>query len=482
MAILVFMLYTSDALWHWFVLPVFACGIVIGTDAIAWIRERMDFLDPIGLVGLLGFHFFFLAPLLHPYLDWWMPYVSPPAEWRDWLGRMALINLAGLLLYRFVRHRAWRLFSTTGTYSRWTLNTTRFVAFLLVGMVVSLALQIQVYREFGGIVGYANSFSYDAKAFEGKGFTFIVSEQFPILLIMAYAIYAQKRPWARSGPAAIGVLGMFLVLQFVFGGLRGSRANTIWALFWAAGVFHLYVRPLKKQFILAGVAFLLIFMYVYGFYKEAGVEAVPILADTQAQVQFGQQTQRNFTSLILGDLGRSDVQALVLERLVTYSQDINLAWGRTYLGSLALLIPRSVWPDRIPTKVKEGTEALYGESSYLPDDFAASNVYGIAGEAMLNWGPPAALLAFVVLGVLVVWTKTLLTRWQEGDSRLMLLPMILTWCFFVLIYDSDNVLFLVLKTFAIPFFLIWLASNSRMISSGDDHYGTKASCVPMPHS
>ena len=40
--------------------------------------DTMGLFDPAAIIGLLGVHFFFLAPLLHVAWDSWvMPYVSP---------------------------------------------------------------------------------------------------------------------------------------------------------------------------------------------------------------------------------------------------------------------------------------------------------------------------------------------------------------------------------------------------------------------
>src|SRR5437588_10852622 len=57
----------SDRFLHWFVLPVACCGALIGIDAVDWLRGRVHLLDPVGILGLYGLHFFFLAPLLHVY-------------------------------------------------------------------------------------------------------------------------------------------------------------------------------------------------------------------------------------------------------------------------------------------------------------------------------------------------------------------------------------------------------------------------------
>src|SRR5258708_24048940 len=71
---------------HWFLVPVLLCGVLIGIDAVDWFRGRLDIFDPAGIIGLLGVHFFFLAPLLHVTWDSWMRYINPPPDWRGWLG------------------------------------------------------------------------------------------------------------------------------------------------------------------------------------------------------------------------------------------------------------------------------------------------------------------------------------------------------------------------------------------------------------
>src|SRR5438552_1320042 len=50
---------------HWFVIPVFACGLIMYHDAVNWLRGMLDPFDPVGLLGVFGVHFFFFAPLLH---------------------------------------------------------------------------------------------------------------------------------------------------------------------------------------------------------------------------------------------------------------------------------------------------------------------------------------------------------------------------------------------------------------------------------
>ena len=62
----------SNECWHWFVIPTFLCGVLMAHDAVNWCRGRLDPYDPVGLLGMFGIHFFFLAPFLHVIWEWWV--------------------------------------------------------------------------------------------------------------------------------------------------------------------------------------------------------------------------------------------------------------------------------------------------------------------------------------------------------------------------------------------------------------------------
>src|SRR5260370_11522817 len=85
---------------HWFLIPVVFCGTLTSMDAWEWLRGRLDLMDPIGLMGVVGFHFFFLAPLLHVAWDYWMGSTAPPADWRDWLCAIGAFHAVRLVAHR----------------------------------------------------------------------------------------------------------------------------------------------------------------------------------------------------------------------------------------------------------------------------------------------------------------------------------------------------------------------------------------------
>ena len=451
----------SEQTAHWFLVPILFCGVLIGCDAADWLRGRLNLFDPAGITGLMGVHFFFLAPLLHVTWNSWMRYVEPPPDWRDWLGAMAIVNAVGLVLYRVARKKAALLGRQTSKRTFWQLNRKRLLFSAGCGLVLSGALQIWVYAQKGGIIGYIEQFSRSTDdpdaGFKGMGWIFMVSESFPVLAMIGFAICTGRSLIAKTWPNITLLLLVVFTLQMFFGGLRGSRSNTIWALFWVAGIIHFWIRPLNRTFVFIGICFLAVFMYLYGFYKDLG-------EDTWNAYQAGEidpaasKTGRTFDGMLLGDLGRSDVQAFLLYRLSRPDQDYQYAWGRTYLASAALLIPRAFWPDRPPGKVKAGTEAQYGVGSWEEHKWSSSLVYGLAGEAMLNFGPIAVPFAYGIFGLAVGVLQRFLYTLRHGDTRLLLYPFLVNSCFSMLEGDSDNLLFNFIKGGLVPMLVVWVGS------------------------
>jgi hypothetical protein len=325
-------------------------------------------------------------------------------------------------------------------------------------LVVSALLQVKVYVNYGGISGFIAAFESGSEAFAGKGLLFAISESFPIVAMMGYAVYARSsrrtRGWIEIGLVVIA----FVALKLLFGGLRGSRSNTIWGLFWAVGLVHLLVRPVSRKLILAGMIPLVLFMFAYGFYKSYGTDGLDVLREADNPVAAITETEgaRSMKSTLLMDLGRIDVQAFLIYR--TSSDDVpetyTYAHGRTYLGAAALLVPLSVWPDRPETKVLWGTNVIHGDGVYESGTERSSRVFGLAGETILNFGPYLVPFAFVILGLLVGWVHRAGLSWTIDDGRLLIYPMLVNLCVIVLTSDSDNIVYFIVKNGLVPIALV----------------------------
>ncbi|MDJ0675321.1 MAG: hypothetical protein QNJ36_08090 [Calothrix sp. MO_167.B42] len=468
-------LQTSGEFLHWFVIPVALCGIVIGIDAIDWFRGKLNLFDPVGILGLLGFHFFFIAPLLHVSLDFWMDEdITPPSDWRIWIGGMAILNFLGLLVYRFCRNLINQPVKKKSKHKSqqtiWKIEPKRFFPIVCVALIISAILQLMVYHKFGGLENYIAAATRAARRegeneFQGMGIVFLVSESFPILSMMAFTVYAKTRKRLQSNTVLIIALIIFIGLQLIFGGLRGSRSNIIWALFWAVGIIHFWLRQINKKHIALGLVFMLLFMYIYGFFKTGGLEAINTVFQGQsARAALQEESGRSWESLALQDLGRSDVQAFLLYRLMDQNSDYEYAWGRTYLPALTMLIPSAIMPEKPAEKMKEGTEIQFGKGTYHPQLWSSSKVYGLAGETMLNFGPYAVPFAFIALGIVVGHVRRWLVHWSVGDDRLLLLPMLVNFCFIVLVADTDNYIFFLLKNSGMAMLVIFLSCQKTIVN------------------
>ena len=478
----------SERLVHWFVIPVALCGILVLEDVVKWLQGDLDVFDPIGIVGLFGVHFFFLAPLLHVRWDFWMSGINAPADWRPWLGNMAAWNFVGLLAYRAARSHfspatADETPSVCGI-NGWRLRPRRFVWVLGAALLLAGALQFWVFMSYGGVWSYISAVEDQTHVFMGSSRIATVSESFPILALIGFAVYVSWRRKTLSWPLLISMLVAFGVLKILFGGLHGSRSNTVFAMFWAAGIVHFGIRPVPRKLMLGGVCALVAFMYVYGFYKSGGVDALQqAFHSSQSRADVVAETGRPIESTLLGDLGRSDVQAFVLSRVTDPDSDYQLAFGRSYVGGLLTPVPGPLWRNRPATKVKEGTEALYGRgtyreralsSAYEKDKYVGktSRVFGLAGETLLNFGPLGIPVAFAVFGVVVGLTRRVMVRWSGRDPRRFLVSALINLCLVILIGDSDNVVVFLEGKTLFPFLVLFAASkqfshNVQPAAAGD---------------
>jgi len=385
--------------------------------------------------------------------------VDPPPDWRDWLGGMACLNVIGLLCYRASRNGLVRDRPGSKTRTVWVLQRKRFFCLSALSLLVAFPLQTWVFARNGGILGFMQAFTDRTVELEGMGWVLMISESFPFIALIAVVVYIKEKKISKSWIVPPLMLLSFFLLQMVVG-LRGSRGNTVWAVVWAAGIIHFYIRPLSVKFVLVGVVFLATFMYAYGFYKGGGIDGLKALTSSQDRAYATEKTGRTFAATLLGDLGRSDIQSFLLYRIASSESHYDYAWGRTYLGDLAILIPKSIWSERPVSKVKEGTEAQYGTAGYVPGEPGSSRVYGLAGEAMLNFGPLGVPLAFLVFGLVVARIRRFMILLDSSDTRVFLFPFLACLCCVFLINDLDNLVFQVIKDGAVPF-LIFALSSAR---------------------
>jgi hypothetical protein len=447
---------------HWFLLPVTACGVLTVVDIVRWLTGRLDLFDPRTVIACVAFYGFFMAPLLNVHWDSFgvgdLPYWG---DWRPWLGAMGCLNAAGLCAFRFAHHVLF--VKTSPSLQSWEINQRRPYPFFAFGVLISVAATVAFLWQLNGVAGILRAFESDPDAFVGKGWLLVFAWPTVILsfIAMIYVMTNRDRAYGR------GILVIAFLLLIAGGithlalvGSYGSRGSTIWALFWMLGIVHFRIRKLPSAMAVLALLFLIAFMYLYGFYKEKKTAAFEIVRAPSLWLH-PEGYQRNLTFLLLGDLARSDSDAFILRNLVSTPDDYDYRWGLTYIGGFTVLIPKNVWPDRPEVRVDAGSEALWGKATQL----RSSRMYGVGGEAMLNFGPWGVVPMFAVYGALVGWYRRKLASWHAWDTRMFLAPFFASILLRALICDSDVLLFSTITEASFIMLVLFLASKrlpSRM--------------------
>ncbi|MEV4705032.1 hypothetical protein [Actinoplanes sp. NPDC049316] len=430
----------DERLWHWYLIPVTACGVLAGVDVVEWARKRLDTFDPQALLGLFGFHFFFLAPVLHVLLGFWPAFINPLTDWRAGLGVMATINAAGLILYRFVIGLRLRPVSHKPSAP---VDPRRFVRAGKLAVVVGMLGFAAVVAKFGGPAGYLASASDDRGALAGTGWLLLVAESFPLVGFIVYVI-ARKEKLINRPRLLTAAIALFGLTQFVVGGLRGSRSNTIWPVLIGLIVVHLLIRPIRRRRLLVLAAVFVAFMYGYGVYKSAGSATLQAVDGSGSISELSTDTGRTLPAMLLGDLGRADIQAVILDR---QQHDVApVSYGATYLGALGFMVPDSMRPDWMASKVEVGTDMLYGVGT-ADAGGRSSRIYGLAGEAILNFGPVGALLSFIALAVFIRAARRRYLAAPDQHLGTMVFSAVVCVCAILALgSDLDNLLWFLVKT------------------------------------
>jgi len=442
-------LLSSRQFFHWFLAPVALCGVLTAKEAAGWLSGKVHAFDALGVFGMFGVFFFFLAPLLHVSWNFWMWEVVGPPDWRDWLGRMAILNVAGLLAFRSVFYLCSTDARPNPPKFTWVIDFRVFPLIAACILLLTATLQSWVYVRSGGIAAFIELFheSYQTNEdhFAGWGWIFMISESFPIIAAIVAIAYAHRkrfRPdWLQFGACLL----LFFSFQLYFGGLRGSRLNTAEGLFWAVGAFHFFVKPISRSVIVAGVLSLVGFMYVYGFYKD-GAKVSAAFENNAVREAVQQKSHRSLDGLLLGDLGRADVQAYLLYKTVMDPYGFRRAGGQTYLSGLCLFVPQRFRPSSLVNKESLGSDLIWGAGVYTPGVLRSTRIHGLAGEAILNFGYFSVPIAFAVLAWVIVQVQRWICSFESHDARLLLAPFaIYLTCVWSVCSDFDNVVFSIIK-------------------------------------
>jgi hypothetical protein len=472
LTITIFVIQEPAKMTHWMLLPLTLCGTIIGADAVRWITGKYTLFDPKGIIGLYGFNYFLIAPLLIVFYDMEGVETYIVTNWHLMLGLMAIINTAGLILYKIFEKTAFNRPSKV-QWTYWALNRGR--ATLYVPIFVTIAfLAFCVYVLRGG--GFSALLLQEAQGemntalagLQGFGIIMIIRDALPMTTLILLTVFRMAGFYQEKSRTWLFVTLFILILFFVTSGLRGSRAATGMGLICAGAILHYFWKRFTVKMILLSLIPLYLFFYIYGFYKSAGIIGIRDLVQGRTTISALQEsTKRTFAGMLIGDLSRAHVQAAEMDVLITKPWPYQYRYGTTYLSATVSLFPRQLWPSKPydTSRIVAGTEMLYGPDSYAPlmlfpgSGSRSTQLYGLAGEAMLNFGILGIPVAFVIWGFIVGKMRKRVYSFKAGDMRLFMSGFWLLFSFVMLTADSDQYVWFFMSLYIIPATLVYLISD-----------------------
>ncbi|GAB6011951.1 hypothetical protein [Viscerimonas tarda] len=305
----------------------------------------------------------------------------------------------------------------------------------------------------GGILGYIRN--YGEEGFSGYGAFFIISELFPLLFILIFFIKSRDNIFYHKWI----IIYLFIFLLFIsclyFGGLRGSRSNTLWTLIHAILLIHLSIRKFEKKQIVIIALLAFGFIYVGKIYKNTRGAFVLDNNYTLEQDIKG-------TDVLGGDLSRYSIQAYLIY-LYEKNTDYNLKLGSTYIGDILKFISIDKEWSRKIDKVSVGTELMYGNNAQISFS-KSSRVYGLLGESILNFGILLSPIVFILFAIIITRIKKFNEGISEYDLRLFLVPLLINFSIIIFNSDLDNTMFFFIKRI-IPICLVVLFIRDKIVNT-----------------
>ena len=106
---------------------------------------------------------------------------------------------------------------------------------------------------------------------------------------------------------------------------------------------------------------------------------------------------------------------------------------------------------------------MRGAGIFDPVHFA-QNIFGLGGEAMLNFGPVGVPAVYLLFGLAVGRLTRFVRSLAREDPRRLLVPFLVNVAFWALVSDSDNVLWVLVKTGTVPSLLVLLGVQRSLTS------------------
>jgi hypothetical protein len=445
--------------WHSMLVPIALAGALAGADVVRLVERRLAGFDPQALLGVFASWMFVFVPILTVAWTYPLPYAPQPRDLRPWIERVGWYNVVGLIVFRLVLAGWARWGPPMRGRSIWKGEPRRLIPLLLIFAGLALVTLTVVVIDSGGVREYIDrARDVGPKGLQGYGWALVIGESFGVLVMLATVMWIRARGIVLSTWATLALLVGYGVLTLATAGLRGSRANFVYAFILAVGLLHFFVRRISGKLVVVGIVLGIVFMFAYGFYKDNGLDVFE-----GELIEAG--PNKSLETVLLGNFGRTSIQATELWALEKRGDRYRLRGGSTYVSDVALHIPRALIGERPETKSVAGTYLIYGQSPEQ-NGYPATYTYGLLGEWALNFRIETVPIAFGVFAlacaVLFSWCRSL----RRGDIRLFFVPLVGIVVILGLASDFDNVLFAALNHALLPGLALVLAAGAVRVRQG----------------
>lgn len=439
------------------VLPIAVCGMLSINLIVRTIQNGNYATNAYFYTWIFIFISTYVAPLIHFAHNYWVPNMQPrPYDWTSYAFITSMMYLVGIFIWRRIFNNGTNL-PVKRSSKQWTLSSN-WKIWITIFLLISLFAQLYVYSKFGGISGYIHAFtvrSDDSNAFAGMGLLFILSESFPYTLLI-YLIFKFRN---RN----VGKLGFYLMLLLLFvvtiffGGLRGSRSNTILFMVISTIAINIYIyRVQKKDIILLLIGFF-IFMFVGRMYKDYGED---MLLETTTLVQANTDLS-SIESTITGDLSRYDVNAYQLFLLNEVREDYPLRYGETYLWGALTFVPGGRYI--IHAFGLKGRSSAAAELFFGSTDHRNSRILGPLGEWFINFGRYSFFMIYIIVGLIIRYIRRYTLSIDVNDVRFMLVPSLMVFLPQLILSDFSNIAFFFVKRVVVVVVILYVISKKSII-------------------
>lgn len=396
----------------------------------------------------------FVSPIIHFSNDFWllnMPYMTSnwevPAFW------ISFMYLVGMVIIKIVMSNS---LSTTQKVvkSVWSYNNRAKIVVILC-MIFSFLLQSYIYVRMGGISGYINAYMTEDRAessFSGMGLFFIFSEIFPYLLILLFDIlFRNKKVKAFT---AFAFLGLLFLSAMYFGGLRGSRSNTLLTLIFGFLVINNSHYKFKRLHYVSFIAFFFIFMFVGRIYKDKSSYSLYDYIES-AQAKTDNSDISSTENIITLDLSRFAINCHQLHRLEDVDYDYK--YGQTYIDGLLTFFPGGgIIRDKFQLS---GRSASATELFYIDKPRKSTRILGIIGEWFINFGLYTFFIPYIILSFFLNFAVKKLGGFALSDPRQILVMIFVVMVPNLILSDMNNIAFVFVKRFFLIYILLYFITD-----------------------